>query len=53
MVDNLSRLLVFGVPDKGRVEVRWEGNSCAVNYNLPPVNKELSYERYQAMCQAL
>ncbi|MNT87369.1 Outer membrane usher protein FimD precursor [compost metagenome] len=52
IVDNLSRLLVFGVKDRGRVDVRWEGSGCIFNYDLPPVNKNLSYERFSALCQS-
>ncbi|AOE88137.1 fimbria/pilus outer membrane usher protein [Pseudomonas sp. TCU-HL1] len=52
IVDNRSRLLVFGSKDSGRLDVRWEGDSCSVNYDLPPVNKELSYERFAALCQS-
>ncbi|MGE7959004.1 fimbria/pilus outer membrane usher protein [Pseudomonas sp. NPDC089530] len=53
MVDNLSRLLVFGVPDQGRLEIRWAEGSCAVDYKLPPANKDLAYERVDGLCRAL
>ncbi|WP_330114660.1 fimbria/pilus outer membrane usher protein [Pseudomonas sp. JS3066] len=52
IVDHRSRLLVFGSQDKGRLDVRWEGNSCSVNYDLPPVNKALTYERFATLCQS-
>ncbi len=51
--DNLSRLLVFGVPDKGRLEMRWAEGSCLVDYDLPPANKELAYERVDGVCRAI
>ncbi|HBN9874415.1 fimbrial biogenesis outer membrane usher protein [Pseudomonas aeruginosa] len=51
MVDNLSRLLVFGIEDQGRLEVRWgEGSSCTANYQLPAKDKNLSYERMALVC---
>ncbi len=53
MVDNLSRLLVFGVADKGRLEIRWAEGSCTVDYTLPAANKELAYERVDGLCRAL
>ncbi|VVQ38390.1 hypothetical protein PS943_05833 [Pseudomonas fluorescens] len=53
MVDNLSRLLVFGVADKGRLEIRWAEGACAVDYQLPAANKELAYERVDRLCRAL
>ncbi|MGY4660256.1 outer membrane usher protein [Pseudomonas chlororaphis] len=53
MVDNLSRLLVFGVPDQGRLEIRWAEGSCMVDYKLPPTNKELAYERVDGLCRVL
>ncbi|WDG45258.1 fimbria/pilus outer membrane usher protein [Pseudomonas chlororaphis] len=52
IVDNLSRLLAFGVKDKGALEVRWAEGSCKVNYELPPVNKDLAYERIDAVCRS-
>lgn len=53
MVDNLSRLLVFGIADKGRLEIRWTEGTCVVDYKLPPVNKELVYESVVGLCRAL
>lgn len=51
MVDNLSRLLVFGIEDQGRLEVRWgEGSNCTANYQLPAKDKNLSYERMALVC---
>lgn len=50
MVDNQSRLLVFGIEDKGSIDVQWGNNSCKVSYQLPTLNKELAYERRAAMC---
>ena len=52
MVDNLSRLLVFGIQDQGRLSIRWSGGSCSANYQLPPKNKELAYERVELPCIA-
>lgn len=52
MVDNLSRLLAFGIPDEGKIEVRWAEGSCKADYKLSPVNKKLAYERIQVPCRA-
>jgi len=51
MVDNQSRLLVFGIPEQGRIDVRWGNDSCAVSYWLQPQNKELTYERVPLTCR--
>lgn len=50
MVDNLSRLLVFGVESDGILSIRWEGRKCMASYKLPPRNPQLTYERVQAVC---
>ncbi|MFW4554692.1 fimbria/pilus outer membrane usher protein [Pseudomonas aeruginosa] len=50
MVDNLSRLLVFGINDEGNISVRWEGHACVISYKLPPRNPKMSYERVQSTC---
>ncbi|HCF2341461.1 fimbria/pilus outer membrane usher protein [Pseudomonas paraeruginosa] len=52
MVDNLSRLLVFGIQDQGRLSIRWSSGSCSANYQLPPKNKDLAYERVELPCIA-
>ncbi|MDF5807265.1 FimD/PapC C-terminal domain-containing protein [Pseudomonas aeruginosa] len=51
MVDNLSRLLVFGIEDQGRLSIRWSDGSCSVDYQLPPKNKDLTYERVALSCR--
>lgn len=51
MVDNLSRLLVFGIKDQGRVFVRWSEGTCVADYLLPPKNKDLAYERVALACR--
>ncbi|MFZ6048251.1 fimbria/pilus outer membrane usher protein [Pseudomonas sp. CR3202] len=51
MVDNLSRLLVFGIEDQGRLLIRWSDGACTIDYRLPPANKELAYERVAASCR--
>ncbi|KVU54030.1 usher CupC3 [Burkholderia ubonensis] len=50
MVDNQSRLLVFGIEDKGSIDVRWGDKQCTIGYALKPQNKELAYERVAANC---
>ena len=49
-VDNASRLLVFGVPDKGNINVQWSKGSCVVRYDVPGVNRALMYERFDVKC---
>jgi outer membrane usher protein len=50
MVDNQSRLLLFGVKDSGEMEVRWSGNACTVKYQLAPVEGVPIYERFGFSC---
>ncbi|AZQ54912.1 fimbria/pilus outer membrane usher protein [Burkholderia cenocepacia] len=50
MVDNQSRLLVFGVADQGSIDVSWGDKQCTIGYALKPQNKELAYERQAASC---
>ncbi|AOZ06395.1 fimbria/pilus outer membrane usher protein [Cupriavidus malaysiensis] len=50
MVDNQSRLLVFGIQDKGSIDVRWGDEQCTIGYALKPQNKALMYERQVASC---
>ncbi|AYZ63506.1 hypothetical protein EGY31_09970 [Burkholderia multivorans] len=50
MANNLSCLLVFGIEDRGSIDVQWVDKSCKVSYQLPTQNKELAYERQVAMC---
>ncbi|PAJ93740.1 fimbria/pilus outer membrane usher protein, partial [Burkholderia ubonensis] len=50
MVDNQSRLLVFGIEDKGSIDVRWGDKQCTIGYALKPQNNALAYERQAAMC---
>lgn len=50
MIDNQSRALVFGVGDEGRLDVRWNGGACTVDYRLPPANPALTYERLDLVC---
>ena len=51
MVDNASRVLVFGVKDQGRLSIRWSEGSCEGNYALPQQNKALMYERVAMSCR--
>ncbi len=50
LVDNVSKLLVFGLKDAGVFSVKWGDRACAVKYDLPPVNKDLMYEQYGGVC---
>ncbi|KVN76110.1 hypothetical protein WL40_22465 [Burkholderia ubonensis] len=51
MLDNQSRLLVFGIEDKGSIDVRWGDKQCTIGYALKPQDKELAYERVAASCR--
>lgn len=51
MIDNQSRALVFGVGDRGRLDVRWNGGACTIDFQLPPANPALTYERVELTCR--
>lgn len=51
IVDNLSSLLVFGVHDQGVLELNWSSGSCKAEFNLPPVRREMAYERFELLCR--
>ncbi|MCA8102064.1 fimbria/pilus outer membrane usher protein [Burkholderia contaminans] len=51
MVDNASRLLVFGIKDQGRLSIRWGESTCEGNYTLPRKNTALTYERVAMSCR--
>lgn len=50
VVDNQSRALVFGIPDKGQLQVRWAGTSCSLPYSLPERDAALVYDQVSAAC---
>ncbi|PMQ08167.1 Outer membrane usher protein FimD [Pseudomonas sp. AD21] len=50
VVDNLSRLLVFGVKDKGVLDIRWSNGSCRASYDVPPAKKDMMYEKFDVVC---
>ncbi|MDH1629565.1 fimbria/pilus outer membrane usher protein [Pseudomonas mosselii] len=50
VVDNQSRLLVFGVKDSGKIVVRWSNTACVVRYELPAVEGNPVYERFELTC---
>ncbi|KVM56515.1 hypothetical protein WJ58_13405 [Burkholderia ubonensis] len=45
MVGNPSRLRVFGIEDKGSIDVRWGDSQCAIGFALTPRNMEPACER--------
>ncbi|RKU04167.1 usher CupC3 [Burkholderia sp. Nafp2/4-1b] len=51
MVDNASRVLVFGVKDEGRMSIRWSEGSCEGNYVLPEQRKTVAYDRVAMRCR--
>ncbi|KWI48446.1 usher CupC3 [Burkholderia pseudomultivorans] len=50
MVDNQSRLLVFGIAEQGSIDVRWGDRQCTIGYALKQRDKALAYERYATAC---
>ncbi|KVA06390.1 FimD/PapC C-terminal domain-containing protein [Burkholderia ubonensis] len=50
MANKLSCLLVFGIEDKGSIDVRWGDKQCTVGYALKAQNKELADERQAVSC---
>ncbi|WP_332309649.1 FimD/PapC C-terminal domain-containing protein, partial [Burkholderia ubonensis] len=50
MVDNQSRLLVFGIEDKGSIDVQWGDKQCTIGYALKAQNTMLAYERVETQC---
>lgn len=52
VVDNQSRALVFGIPDKGQLHARWAGGSCRIPYTLPERDASLVYDQVNAACSA-
>ncbi|WP_409077160.1 fimbria/pilus outer membrane usher protein [Pseudomonas sp. MRSN 12121] len=51
VVDNLSRLLVFGIEDKGVMEIRWGDKRCELSYELAPADQHSAYERFDGVCR--
>jgi outer membrane usher protein len=50
MVDNASRVLVFGVKDQGRLSIRWGQGTCEGDYALPARDVVRAYERVAMRC---
>lgn len=50
VTDNQSRALVFGIPERGRLTIKWQGGQCAFPYTLPARDKALMYEQLKATC---
>ncbi|WP_221624003.1 fimbria/pilus outer membrane usher protein [Burkholderia cenocepacia] len=51
MVDNESRVLVFGIKEQGRLSIRWSEGSCEGGYALPERKKAVAYERVAMSCK--
>ncbi len=51
MVDDASRVLVFGIKDQGRLSIRWSEGSCEGGYALPEQKKSVAYERVAMTCK--
>ncbi|AYZ63504.1 hypothetical protein EGY31_09960 [Burkholderia multivorans] len=41
---------MFGIEDKGSIDVRWGDKQCTIGYALKAQNKELAYERQTVSC---
>ncbi|MBP5101066.1 FimD/PapC C-terminal domain-containing protein, partial [Pseudomonas protegens] len=51
VVDNLSRLLAFGIKDSGQLKVEWKDGACLADYTLPQRDKENAYDRIKTVCR--
>lgn len=51
VVDNLSRLLVFGEKETGELNLRWGNSTCFVSYTLPPRTQDSTYDIFNATCK--
>ncbi|WP_175691272.1 fimbria/pilus outer membrane usher protein [Burkholderia anthina] len=51
MVDNASRVLVFGIKDQGHMSIRWSEGSCDGEYTLPERKKSVAYDRVAMSCR--
>ncbi|WP_205781948.1 fimbria/pilus outer membrane usher protein [Burkholderia sp. Ac-20344] len=51
MVDDASRVLVFGVRDQGQLSIRWSEGSCEGGYALPARKRAVAYERVAMSCR--
>ncbi|HVL08409.1 MAG TPA: FimD/PapC C-terminal domain-containing protein, partial [Burkholderiaceae bacterium] len=51
MIDNQSRVLVFGVEEQGRLDVRWGEGACVADYTLPAAQAGLAYDRVTLVCR--
>lgn len=52
VVDDRSRALVFGIPESGHLQVRWDGGGCSLPYSLPERDTSLVYDQVSASCAA-
>jgi outer membrane usher protein len=51
VVDNQSKVLVFGIEDEGLLDINWNNDSqCAAKYKLPKFNQSKSYDRVSIQC---
>lgn len=50
VVDNLSRLLAFGVKDSGKLDVKWSGGGCHLEYALPERKEGTHYDLVKVTC---
>jgi outer membrane usher protein len=53
MVDPHGRAMLMLPEDKGDLRLRWGQEQCIVNYQLPPKETSLYFERSTASCTAL
>lgn len=50
VVDNLSRALVFGIKEQGRLTLRWMDGNCMILFKLPERDAALAYDQIKATC---
>nr|WP_225920102.1 fimbria/pilus outer membrane usher protein [Pseudomonas vanderleydeniana] len=51
VVDPTSRALVLSDQEQGTLQVKWSGGSCQFQFQLPPRDPQLSYDRVREVCR--
>lgn len=51
LIDNHSKVLTFGINDKGYLKVIWGDKTCFINYSLPDNDSNLVYQDVIGECK--
>jgi outer membrane usher protein len=51
VVDNMSRLLAFGIEEVGQLIFEWKNSACAADYKLPEKSPDNFYDRVSVICK--